>query len=113
MQLYDRIIDTDLLVRRVNICACDLIYERDIPEDTAPVQLELFVDYEEVERQEAERKRKAEKEKALQRATLLLQDKYGKNAVLKGMNFMQGAMTIERNGQIGGHRAGNVEGDGA
>ena len=113
MQLYDRIIDTDLLVRRVNICACDLIYERDIPEDTAPVQLELFVDYEEVERQEAERKRKAEKEKALQRATLFLQDKYGKNAVLKGMNFMQGAMTIERNGQIGGHRAGNGEGDGA
>ena len=113
MQLYDRIIDTDLLVRRVNICACDLIYERDIPEDTAPVQLELFVDYEEVERQEAERKRKAEKEKALQRATLFLQDKYGKNAVLKGMNFMQDAMTIERNGQIGGHRAGNGEGDGA
>lgn len=113
MQLYDRIIDTDLLVRRVNICACDLIYERDIPEDTAPVQLELFVDYEEMERQEAERKRKAEREKALQRATLFLQDKYGKNAVLKGMNFMQGAMTIERNGQIGGHRAGNGEGDGA
>ena len=105
IQLYDRIIDPELLVRRVNICACDLIYERDIPEDTAPVQLELFVDYEKVERQEAERKRKAEKEKALQRATLFLQDKYGKNAVLKGMNFMQGAMTIERNGQIGGHRA--------
>ena len=109
MRLYDRIIDHDLLVRRVTIAACDLIYEKDIPEDTAPVQLELFVDYEEVERQQAEKKRKADKEKALQRATLLLQDKYGKNAVLKGMNFMQGAMTIERNGQIGGHKAGDGE----
>jgi len=109
MRLYDRIIDHDLLVRRVTIAACDLIYEKDIPEDTAPVQLELFVDYEEAERQQAEKKRKADKEKALQRATLLLQDKYGKNAVLKGMNFMQGAMTIERNGQIGGHKAGDGE----
>lgn len=109
MQLYDRIIDPNLLVRRVNICACNLIYERDIPEDTAPVQLELFVDYEEAERKRAAEKRKAEREKALQRATLFLQDKYGKNAVLKGMNFMQGAMTIERNGQIGGHRAGEEE----
>lgn len=110
MQLYDRIIDPDLLVRRVNICACNLIYERDIPEDTASVQLELFVDYEEAERKRAAEKRKAEREKALQRATLFLQDKYGKNAVLKGMNFMQGAMTIERNGQIGGHRAGEALG---
>lgn len=109
MRLYDRIIDPALLVRRVTIAACDLIYEKDIPEDTAPVQLELFVDYEEAERQQAEKKRKADKEKALQRATLLLQDKYGKNAVLKGMNFMQGAMTIERNGQIGGHKAGDGE----
>ncbi|MGB4092246.1 MAG: DNA methylase, partial [Ruminococcus flavefaciens] len=100
-------IDHDLLVRRVTIAACDLIYEKDIPEDTVPVQLELFVDYEEAERQQAEKKRKADKEKALQRATLLLQDKYGKNAVLKGMNFMQGAMTIECNGQIGGHKAGD------
>lgn len=109
MRLYDRIIDHDLLVRRVTIAACDLIYEKDIPEDTAPVQLELFVDYEEAERQQAEKKRKADKEKALQRATLLLQDKYGKNAVLKGMNLMQGATTIERNGQIGGHKAGDDE----
>ncbi|MCQ2417990.1 MAG: DNA methylase [Oscillospiraceae bacterium] len=107
MELYDRIIDPELLVRRVTICACNVIYEDDIPDEEEPMQLELFVDYEEVQRKEAEAKRKEQREKALQRATLLLQDKFGKNAVLKGMNLSEGAMTIERNGQIGGHRAGN------
>ena len=105
MQLYDRIIDPDLMVRRINICACNLIYENNIPDDDAPVQLELFVDYEEVERQKAEKKRREERERALQRATLQLQGRFGKNAVLRGMNLMEGGTTIERNGQIGGHRA--------
>lgn len=105
MQLYDRIIDPDLMVRRINICACNLIYENNIPDDDGPVQLELFVDYEEVERQKAEKKRKEERERALQRATLQLQGRFGKNAVLRGMNLMEGGTTIERNGQIGGHRA--------
>lgn len=105
MQLYDRIIDSDLMVRRLNICACNLIYENNIPEDDGPVQLELFVDYEEVERQKAEKKRREERERALQRATLQLQGRFGKNAVLRGMNLMEGGTTIERNGQIGGHRA--------
>lgn len=105
MQLYDRIIDPDLMVRRITICACNLIYENNIPEDDGPVQLELFVDYEEVERRKAEKKRKEERERALQRATLQLQGRFGKNAVLRGMNLMEGGTTIERNGQVGGHRA--------
>ena len=46
------------------------------------------------------------KERRIQQATLMLQQKYGKNAVLKGMNLLEGGTTIERNGQIGGHRAG-------
>lgn len=105
MRLYDRIINPDLLVRRINICACNLIYENQIPEDDGPVQLELFVDYEEEERKKAAKKRKEERERALQRATLQLQGRFGKNAVLKGMNLIEGGTTIERNGQIGGHRA--------
>ena len=109
MQLYDRIINPDLLIRRINICACNLIYENSIPEDDGPVQLELFVDYEEEERKKAAKRAKEEKERALQRATLLLQGKYGKNAVLKGMNLIEGGTTIERNGQIGGHRAEAAE----
>lgn len=109
MQLYDRIINPELLIRRISICACNLIYENSIPQDDGPVQLELFVDYEEEERKKARKKEKAEKERALQRATLLLQGKYGKNAVLKGMNLIEGGTTIERNGQIGGHRAASPE----
>ena len=109
LQLYDRIINPDLMIRRVTICACNLIYEANIPEDDSPVQLELFVDYEEESRKKAAKEEKAKKERALQRATLLLQDKFGKNAVLKGMNLIEGGTTIERNGQIGGHRAGGDE----
>lgn len=106
MQLYDRIINPDLLIRRVNICACNIISEDNIPEDTKPVQLELFVDYDKLEQDKAEKKRLADREKALQRATLALQERFGRNAVLKGMNLIQGATTIERNGTIGGHRSG-------
>lgn len=106
MQLYDRIIDESLLVRRITICAQDIVPESEIPEDTAPVQLELFVDYDKIERDQTAKKKKEEKERALQRATIVLQDRFGKNAVLKGMNLMEGGTTIERNGQIGGHRAG-------
>ena len=109
MQLFDRIIDRDLLIRRVTICACDLIYEGDIPEDNAPVQLDLFTDYAELDCIESKKKEKEERERRLQRATLSLQERYGKNAVLKGMNLMQGGTTIERNGQIGGHRAGEED----
>lgn len=104
LSLYDNIIDHDLLVRRVNVVACDLIAENDIPKDE-PVQLDLFTDYEALEK-----KRKAEdaaddKERRLMKATLSLQEKFGSNAILKGMNLEEGAMTIKRNSQIGGHRA--------
>ena len=109
MELYDRIVDPDLLIRRINICACNLIYENNIPIDDSPVQLQLFVDYEEEERNKSEKEEKEKRERALQRATLLLQSKYGKNAVLKGMNLIDGGTTIERNAQIGGHRAAAPE----
>lgn len=107
MKLYDRIVNTELLVRRISICLCSVIPEEMIPEENAPEQLELFVDYEKMEREKAEKKRKEEREKALQKATLQLQDRFGKNSVLKGMSLVEGAMTIERNSLIGGHRAGD------
>ena len=106
MALYDRITDRNLLVRRVNICACNLIPENEIPEE-APEQLSLFVDYEAREQEKARRQIAEEKERSLQRTTLALQTRYGKNALLKGMNFLDGATTRERNSQIGGHRAGD------
>lgn len=108
MELYDRIVDPDLLIRRVNIAACNLIPETEIPED-GPEQMSLFVDYEAVDKAKRERKEAEEKERKLQRAELYIQDRFGKNAILKGMNFFEGGTTRERNEQIGGHRAGRDE----
>ena len=105
MELYDRITDPELLIRRVTVAACGLISENDIPEES-PVQLDLFTDYAELERKKKETKAADAKEKRLQKATLLMQERFGKNAVLKGMNLQEKATTIERNGMVGGHRAG-------
>ena len=106
MELFDRIVDPDLTVRRINVVAVDLIKENEIPEEM-PVQLDLFTDYEALEKQKAEEMRLDDRERKIQQATLQIQAKYGKNAVLKGMNLQDGATTIMRNGQIGGHRAGD------
>ena len=89
MVLFDRIVDPSLSVRRVNLAAIRVVRE----EDAAP-QLDLFTDYETKER-----------EKHLQKAIIGLQKRYGKNVLLKGHDFLEGATTRERNGQIGGHRA--------
>ena len=104
MELYKRITDPDLLLRRITVAACNLIPESSIPEDE-PEQLDLFTDYEQLEKDRQLEHEKDEKEKKLLRTTLSLQDRFGKNAVLKGMNFIEGGTTIERNGQIGGHKA--------
>lgn len=108
MEIFDRVVDPDLLIRRVNIAACNLIPETEIPEE-GPEQMSLFVDYEAVDKAKRERKEAEEKERKLQRAELYIQDRFGKNAILKGMNFFEGGTTRERNEQIGGHRAGIEE----
>ena len=105
MALYDRIVDPDLLIRRVTLAACNLIRPDDVPEE-GPRQLDFFTDYEEeTRRKEAERAAEA-KENRLQRATLIMQERFGKNAVLKGMNLEEKGTTVARNQQIGGHRSG-------
>ena len=95
----------DLLIRRVNVTACNLVSETKIPEEK-PEQLDMFTDYEALEREKQARQLAEEKERRLQNITLAIQDRYGKNAMLKGMNLMEGGTTIARNGQIGGHKAG-------
>ncbi len=107
-ELYDRIVDPDLLVRRVTIAALNLIPENSIPQEE-PEQLSFFVDYEAKEKQRAEDAAADEKERRLQKAALSLQQKFGKNAILKGMNLKEGGTTRLRNEQIGGHRAGEGE----
>ena len=106
MDLYDRIIDPDLLVRRITVAACGLIPENEIPPE-APEQLDLFTDYAALARKKAEERAAESREKKLQKATLILQERFGKNAVLKGMNLQEKATAVARNGMIGGHRAGN------
>ena len=68
-------------------------------------QLNLFTDYELLEQQEAQEKEKLEKERKMQEAMLEIKKKYGKNSILKGMNLQDGATAIDRNQQIGGHKA--------
>ena len=104
MRLFDRIVDPDLMIRRVGIAAIGVIDENDIPEEE-PQQLDLFTDYAALEKEKEAEKLAEDKERRLQKATLELQEKFGKNAVLKGMNLSEGATTILRNGQIGGHKA--------
>lgn len=105
--LYDRIIDPDLFVRRITVVAANLIPEDEIPAD-APEQMSLFVDYDALEKQKKKDSEEDAKEKRLQEATLKLKEKFGKNAVLKGMNLQEGATTILRNQQIGGHASGEA-----
>ena len=106
LDVYDRVVHKDLLIRRVNVAACNLVSETEIPEDK-PEQLDMFTDYEALEQEKKARQLAEEKERRLQNVTLAIQDKFGKNAMLKGMNLMEGGTTIARNGQIGGHKAGD------
>ena len=105
MQLYDRITDPELFVRRLNVTANHVLPEREIGKDAAPIQYGLFDDVEALERRRKAELLRQKKERRLQEAVLMLKEKYGKNAVLKGMNFEKGATAIERNGQVGGHKA--------
>lgn len=104
MELYDRIVDPQLTVRRMYVVANHVINENNIEEPQAE-QLDFFTDYEALEQQKAEETKRLCREKNVQKALLGIKKKYGKNAVLKGMNLEEGATTIERNGQVGGHKA--------
>lgn len=105
MELYDRIIDEKLLVRRVNITANNLIDEKLAAGAEKYEQLDLFTDYEVLEKEKEKEKKELEKERHIQEAMISIKRKYGKNAVLKGLNLEEGATTIDRNSQIGGHKA--------
>lgn len=104
-ELFDRIINWDLLVRRVNIVAARVVPEGEAAVQQSFEQLDLFTDYAALEKERQQEEKELEKEKRMQHAVLDIQKKFGKNAVLKGMNFEEGAMTRERNHQIGGHKA--------
>ena len=89
MQLFDRVVDRNLLVRRMNVVA-----EHTVDESKADLQLDLF-----------EERHDDGRERRRQEAILAIKNKFGKNAILKGMNFEEGATAIDRNQQVGGHKA--------
>lgn len=106
MSLYDRIVDHDLLIRRLNITTNNIIKEAEARNRSkVPIQLDLFTDYEalaiEQEKKDAER----DKERKMQEALIAIKHKFGKNAILKGTSFSEGATARDRNNQIGGHKA--------
>lgn len=105
MELYDQIVNPNLLVRRINVVANHLVDENSVAAGTDYEQLDLFTDYEALRREKEAEKEELTKERKLQEAMLKVKKKYGKNAMLKGMNLQEGAMTRERNNQIGGHKA--------
>jgi DNA polymerase V len=105
MPLFDLIVGKDLLVRRVNITANNVVDEASIPTEAATEQLDLFTDYDKAQKKKAREEAELEREKKRQKAILAVKKRYGKNAIVKGMNLEDGATTLERNNQIGGHKA--------
>lgn len=105
MRLYDRIMDRKLLIRRIYLTANHVVDEHTGRKETGYEQLDLFTDYAALEAERKKEEEVLEREKKMQQAVLSIKKKFGKNAILKGMNLEEGATTISRNGQIGGHKA--------
>lgn len=104
-ELFVRIVDKNLLIRRVNIAANHVVDEAAVQKADDFEQLDLFTDYAAAEAKKEEEEAELAREKKVQKAVLEIKKKYGKNAVLKGMNLEEGATTVDRNKQIGGHKA--------
>lgn len=105
-QLFDQIVNPALLVRRLNITTNHVITEAQAEaKSREPVQLDLFTDYEALEQERKIEHKEQVKERRMQEAILNIKKRFGKNAILKGINYDEGATAIERNKQIGGHRA--------
>lgn len=105
LDLFDRIINPKLTVRRVNLTAGRVVAESDVATEADAEQLDFFTDYTAAEKQREQETAARKRERAKQETIIGLRRRFGKNAVLKGMNFKEGATARERNDQIGGHKA--------
>ena len=105
MELYDRIVDPNLLVRRINIVACNILPEWEVRNEDSFQQLDMFSDFAAQQQEKEAEDARLAREKRRQQAVLAIRRKYGKNSILKGMNYEEGATTRDRNKQIGGHKA--------
>jgi DNA polymerase V len=104
-ELFERIIDKNLLIRRVNITANHVVDEATVQKTDNFEQLDLFTDYGAAQAKKEDEDAELAREKKMQKAMLEIKKKHGKNAILKGMNLEEGATTVDRNRQIGGHKA--------
>ena len=105
-ELFDRCVNPDLLIRRLNLTTNHVVSEASVAaKENVPQQLDLFTDYEALEKQKQEEKAKLDKERRMQETQLKIKQRFGKNAILRGLNFEEGATAKERNKQIGGHKA--------
>jgi len=102
--LFERIVDKNLLIRRVNITANRVVDEASVQKSDGFEQLDLFTDYAAVQAKKEAEEAQLAREKRIQKAMLEIKKKHGKNAILKGMNLEEGATTVDRNKQIGGHK---------
>lgn len=103
LELYDRIVNKNLLIRKINITACDIVDENKVKKEVVHEQLNLFGSTDD-SAQKIEDKNRQEEDNKLQHILLDIKNKYGKNSILKGMNLEEGATTIDRNNQVGGHK---------
>ena len=104
-ELFDRIVNPDLLIRRMNISANHVISEEELKNKATAEQLDLFADYEAIEKEKQEEAAARQKERKIQEVQLAIKKRFGKNAILRGLNFEEGATAKQRNEQIGGHKA--------
>ena len=104
-ELYERIMDPKLLIRRFTLTADHVVGENEIQDTPEYEQLDLFTDYEALKKEKEQEEEALEREKRMQKAMLDIKKKFGKNAVLRGMNLQEGATARNRNEQIGGHKA--------
>ena len=105
LRLFDRVVDDRLLVRRMYVVANRVRSAAVAAEEAPPEQMNLFTDYEAQDRKQAQEQEELEKEQRLQQAMLSIKQRYGKNAILHGTSYQEGATGRERNRQIGGHKA--------
>ena len=106
LELFDRIIDRTLLVRRFYLTAARIVDEASAPDKKAFEQMDFFTDYSAADEKKVQETAELEREKKVQRAMLDIKKRFGKNAILKGMNLEEGATGKDRNNTIGGHRSG-------
>ncbi|MBO4673072.1 MAG: DNA methylase [Bacteroidaceae bacterium] len=103
--LFDRLVNPDLLIRRLNLCVNHVVPESTLAQQPKqPQQLDLFTDYEALEKQRQQEQAQLDKERRLQEAQLKIKHRFGKNAILRGLNYEEGATAKDRNAQIGGHK---------